>query len=363
MNYSNTVLEVMTKQLGRIENLKQVENDSSSTSTKGKPPIKPIYKLINVPQKELEAIRLDNDTDLKIEEIRKRLEKLGMDKPFVNTIEINKLKAYPNLRNYYPRPSLADVQYEERGNLVQNSFLGNKIFEWNIDGMSDQQILDITCQMTMAATAHKTRGCSDKSAALAIIQGFTGQLKGWWDNLCTDNDRLIILNSVKNETNQEDTVSTLIYIIIQNFIGDPNIFKNRVANQLTNLYYPTMSNYRWYKDAFLSQVTLREDGFATFWKEKFIVGQPKLFPKKVRMNLERHYGQPIGYESLTYVCTDFKLQNKIRKESSSSKKELGTFCHQYGVEAIRAPGARNKKKQTQERSYNKSYKQYRKSTY
>jgi len=32
--------------------------------------------------------------------------------------------------------------------------------------------------MTMAATAHKTKGCSDKSAAIAIIQGFTGQLKG-----------------------------------------------------------------------------------------------------------------------------------------------------------------------------------------
>ncbi|RDY13087.1 hypothetical protein CR513_02043, partial [Mucuna pruriens] len=40
MNYSNTVLEVMTKQLGRIETLNQVENASSSTITKGKPPIK-----------------------------------------------------------------------------------------------------------------------------------------------------------------------------------------------------------------------------------------------------------------------------------------------------------------------------------
>ncbi|RDX67418.1 hypothetical protein CR513_53709, partial [Mucuna pruriens] len=239
--------------------------------------------------------------------------------------------------------SLVDVQYEERGDLVQNSFSGNEISEWNLDGMSEQAILDLTCQMTMAATAHRTKGCSDKSAALAIIQGFTGQLKGWWDNLCTENDRLTILNSVKNETNQEDAVSTLIYTIIQNFIGDPNVFKNRAANQLTNLYCPTMSDYRWYKDTFLSKVTLREDGFANFWKEKFIEGLPKLFSKKVKMNLERHYGQPIAYESLTYgqlhniivetglqVCTDFKLQNKIRKESASSKRELGTFCHQYG---------------------------------
>ncbi|RDX88178.1 hypothetical protein CR513_30258, partial [Mucuna pruriens] len=91
------------------------------------------------------------------------------------------------------------------------------------------------------------------------------------------------------------------------------------------------------------------------------------------MNLERHYGQPITYESFTYdqlhniivetdiqICTDFKLQNKIRKESASSKKKLGTFCHQYGVEPMRAPSTRHKKKQKQEKSYNISYKQYRK---
>ncbi|RDY03799.1 hypothetical protein CR513_12569, partial [Mucuna pruriens] len=208
--------------------------------------------------------------------------------------------------------------------------------------MSEQAILDLTCQMTMAATTHRTKGCSDKSAALAIIQGFTGQLKGWWDNLCTENDRLTILNSVKNETNQED--------------GNPTL--------------------RWYKDTFLSKVTLREYGFLNFWKEKFIAGLPKLFSEKVRMNLERHYGQPIAYESLTYgqlhniivetgiqVCTDFKLQNKIKKESTSSKRELGTFCNQYEVEPMRTPSACHKKKQKQERSYNRSYKQYRRSTY
>ncbi|RDX61401.1 hypothetical protein CR513_60377, partial [Mucuna pruriens] len=117
--YSLSLMDLMmTKQLGRIETLNQVENASSSTTTKGKPPIKPIYKLINVPQKDLEAIRLNNDTDLKIEEIRQRLEKLRMDKPSVNIIEINKLKVYPKLRNYYPRPPLADVQYEERGDLI-----------------------------------------------------------------------------------------------------------------------------------------------------------------------------------------------------------------------------------------------------
>jgi len=57
--------------------------------------------------------------------------------------------------------------------LVQISFSGNEIIEWNLDGLSEQAILDLTCQLTMAATAHKIKGCSDKSAAIAIVHGFT----------------------------------------------------------------------------------------------------------------------------------------------------------------------------------------------
>ena len=60
-----------------------------------------------------------------------------------------------------------------------------------------------------------------------------------------------------------------------------------------------MSDYRWYKDTFLSKVTLREDEFVGFLKERFIAGLPKLFAKKVRTNLQQYYeGQNL--EQLTY---------------------------------------------------------------
>ena len=42
-----------------------------------------------------------------------------------------------------------------------------------------------------------------------------------------------------------------------------------------------MSDYRWYKDTFLSKVTLREDGLARFWREQFRAELPKLFAGKV----------------------------------------------------------------------------------
>jgi len=192
-----------------------------------------------------------------MEELKKKLEDLN--KTSINTLKLNKIRNYPKLRNFYPRPTAVDVQFEERGDLVQNFFSGNEIIEWNLDGLSEHAILDLTCQMTMVATAHKTKGCSDKSAAITIVQGFTRQLKGWWDNLCTKHDKMAILKSVKTKTNQEDTVSTLIYSIIQNFVGDPNIFKERSPTQLANLSCPTKYDYRWYKDNFLSEITYKMD--------------------------------------------------------------------------------------------------------
>jgi len=37
------------------------------------------------------------------------------------------MRVYPKLRNNYNRPTPADVQFEERGELVQNFFSGNDI--------------------------------------------------------------------------------------------------------------------------------------------------------------------------------------------------------------------------------------------
>ncbi|XLT51387.1 hypothetical protein HN873_043991, partial [Arachis hypogaea] len=95
------------------------------------------------------------------------------------------------------------------------------LVEWNIDELSEQTILDQMCNMTMAATAYKMRKASDKEAAIMITQGFTGQLKGWWDNFLSIQEKELIINSVRQEDQLPDATSTLIYTIIKNFVGDP----------------------------------------------------------------------------------------------------------------------------------------------
>ena len=69
---------------------------------------------------------------------------------FTDKLEINKLtlgsssqdrkkgitdEIYP-IKNWYPKPTPPDLQFEERYTFVNSSYSPNLIYEWNIDGMS-----------------------------------------------------------------------------------------------------------------------------------------------------------------------------------------------------------------------------------
>ncbi|KAH9745324.1 hypothetical protein KPL70_004029 [Citrus sinensis] len=71
--------------------------------------------------------------------------------------------------------------------LNQSRYNTSSVYEWNIDGMSEYNILGLLQQMTMAANAYKTQaGTSNRAISEILIAGFTGQLKGWWDHLLTN---------------------------------------------------------------------------------------------------------------------------------------------------------------------------------
>ncbi|KAH9696559.1 Integrase catalytic domain-containing protein [Citrus sinensis] len=70
--------------------------------------------------------------------------------------------------------------------LNQSCFNASSVYEWNIDGMSEYNVLGVLQQMTMVANAYKTQsGTSDKAIAEILIVDFIGQLKGWWGHLLT----------------------------------------------------------------------------------------------------------------------------------------------------------------------------------
>ena len=45
------------------------------------------------------------------------------------------------IRNFYPRPTFLDMQFEERNQYTQACYTSGTIYEWNIDGMTEYNIL------------------------------------------------------------------------------------------------------------------------------------------------------------------------------------------------------------------------------
>ena len=180
------------------------------------------------------------------------------------------------------------MQYEERNQYTQASYTSGTIYEWNIDGMIEYNILTKLHEMTMVSTTYKLKNrLSDHVVAQTIVDGFTSQLKGWWDNYLTFEDKNGILKAyrineenevVKNEDGQdiEDAVATLIYSISKHFIRNPIKIKDKIVDLLTNLKCPKLHDFRWYREDFLTKVMLRSDCNQSFWKEKFISGLSRL---------------------------------------------------------------------------------------
>ena len=65
------------------------------------------------------------------------------------------------------------------------------IYEWNIDGFSEHEIINVLRQIKMAATAYLTDN-DDHNAAQLLISGFSGTLRSWWDNCLNDNERKLL---------------------------------------------------------------------------------------------------------------------------------------------------------------------------
>ena len=253
---------------------------------------------------------------------------------------------------FYPKATAPDLLLEERDPNFK-SFSANNIYEWNIDGQTEYNILNTLQHMTMAATAyHTTLDCSEVTITNILVAGFSGQLKGWWDNYLTEEEKDQILSAIKLTDDQipilnngetiPDATNQLIYTIAQHFIGDPSLWKDRSAELLSNLKCRTLADFRWYRDTFLSRVYTREDSQQPFWKEKFLAGLPKSLGDKVRDKIRSHTSNgQIPYEQLSYgqliayiqkvalkICQDDKillftqLRERESRERSSAPEIL-----------------------------------------
>ncbi|KAG8634183.1 hypothetical protein MANES_17G018812v8, partial [Manihot esculenta] len=293
-----------------------------------------------------------SDTDHELIQLEKMLKET--EPAEVNRIKYPKARATMELKPYYPRPSPINLQFEDTSyNYMQ--YDGTSIVEWNIDGLSEYQIKNVLQYMTMYATASRAKGNDDPSTAKALIAGFGGQLKGWWDFAVSNEGKEIIFKMVKQEGTQQvpDVVNTLLYTIGLHFIGSVNMLIDRAQEQLINLRCPDLSHFKWYKDTFFSLVFIREDSNNSVWKEKFLAGLPALFAERVKDQIRSKHNGNIPYHDYTYgelasevvttgisLCNELKIHKQMQKERFHGKQILGSFCEQYGIQPFKFPSTK-----------------------
>nr|KYP37097.1 polyprotein [Cajanus cajan] len=235
--------------------------------------------------------------------------------------------------------------------------------------------------MTMVSTAYQTALDSTDDAIVEILtSGFSGQLKGWWDNYVSEEEKHEILTAVKTDAEGNiittvkgdsipDAVNTLIMAIIKHFIGDPSIWKDRSGELLSNLKCRTLGDFRWYKDTFLTRVYTRDDSNQPFWKEKFLAGLPKSLGDKVREKIRSQFNGDIPYGQLSYgnliayvqkvalkICQDDKIQKQLAKEKAQNRKDLGNFCQQFGLPCSKDSGKPTKRRKSSRLQLSNSHK-------
>ncbi|RID44655.1 hypothetical protein BRARA_I01436, partial [Brassica rapa] len=235
-----------------------------------------------------------------------------------------------------PNSVLRNVNFQSQIPKPQSRFNSSSVYDWNIDGISEYNILSFLQKMTMTANSYRTQiGNEDKTVAELLIAGFSGQLKRWWDNYLTNQQRTEILDSIKTDADnvpildilgnpQQDAVATLVIAITLHFIGDPSVLRDKNAELLSNLKCKKLSDFQWYKNTFLTRVLLH----------------------KVRNKIRDSMGtQIIDYDDFTYgelvsivqqeglrLCQDLKLQKHLKWELKRTKVELGSFCKQFEID-------------------------------
>lgn len=105
----------------------------------------------------------------------------------------------------------------------------------------------------MVSTTYQTRNdVFDKAITNLQILGFSGQLKVDWIIISQQKINMLYLLLLRLKPDDTpivivgciipDSVSTLIFIIIKHFIGDPSIWKDRLVELLLNLKCKTLSD-------------------------------------------------------------------------------------------------------------------------
>ena len=82
----------------------------------------------------------------------------------------------------------------------QFSVSANTLYEWNIDGLFEQEVMNKLNHITIVTNSYMTNHkLSHPEIVELIVTGFSSKLKAWWDKHLTNESKELIKTAVKKD--------------------------------------------------------------------------------------------------------------------------------------------------------------------
>ena len=196
-NYTNQCLITIGKQLDKIEEKFEDKTLIQNQEIKLE---KPLLNLTNnrygkgLPNKDQELVKsidrlikkLDKPETKTVAVLGRKEDSSDSDESIISNIE-NQFKKLsfknPNptslTKNWYSRPTPPDLQFEERNLDNQFSVSSSQTYEWNIDGLSEHELLIKLNHMSMVANSYLTsfNNLGQPEIVAILAGGFTGTIR------------------------------------------------------------------------------------------------------------------------------------------------------------------------------------------
>jgi hypothetical protein len=107
--------------------------------------------------------------------LKKKIGKIELETKLQRIFE--KSKPVNFTKNWYSRPTPPDLQFEER--FLQSQFFvsSDKLYEWNIDSLSEQELINKMNHMSIVANAYDTNQSLSHSEIVDLLTTrFSGTL-------------------------------------------------------------------------------------------------------------------------------------------------------------------------------------------
>ena len=150
-------LEIVKKMLSDLK----VKTEGTSSST-------PIARTISKNE-----IVSDENTDFDIVSSVSAKKIFDDDLPEIKRF-VGNSKPMSFTKNWYSKPTPLDMQFEERDFQTQFSVFADKLYEWNIDGFSEQEIINKMSHMSMVGIAYQNNHDLDQPGIVnLLVTGFS----------------------------------------------------------------------------------------------------------------------------------------------------------------------------------------------